>query len=82
MIRVSRKLSIALRETIRLHAETYHGGTMDMDRTLSAIGDLVRGLLAEIRDPELRDSYFTALTKDIKNAAQQKLDPCLCRTPT
>jgi hypothetical protein len=55
---ISRNLAVALMETIQQHAETFHGGKMDLNRTLSAIGDLASNFLADIRE---QDDPRTAL---------------------
>jgi hypothetical protein len=74
MIRVSHDLSIALLEAIQQHAETYHGGEIDLDRTVSAIGDVASGFLAEIRNPGERETYVLALIHGIRGAARLKLE--------
>jgi hypothetical protein len=70
---ISRTLSIALRETIQQHAETFHGGKMDVDRTLSAIGALASDFLAEILDHADRSAHFSALIHGIGNDTRQKI---------
>jgi hypothetical protein len=69
---ISRTLAVALMETIQQHAETYHGGKMEMSRTLSAIGDLASGFIAEIPAPDDRTAHYIALVRGIARELQQK----------
>jgi hypothetical protein len=74
---------LALRETIRQHAETYHGGKMGVDRTLSAIGDLASDFLAGIHQPTDQAEHYSALVNGIGDATRQKIaqrsEPLTCQ---
>jgi hypothetical protein len=74
MIRVSHDLGTALLEAIQQHAETYRGGKIDLDRTLSAIGDLASGFLVDIRNPGERETYVLALIHGITSTTRLKLE--------
>jgi hypothetical protein len=70
---IARNLSVAMFEAIRQHAETFHGGKMDVNRTLSAIGDLASDLLADIREPSERGAHYCALINGIGDATCRKV---------
>jgi hypothetical protein len=63
---ISRCLATALLEAMQQHADVYHGGKMDMNRSLSAIGDLASGLIAEIDEKQDCIAHFSALVSGIK----------------
>lgn len=63
---ISRDLAVALMETVVQHAETHHGGKMEVDRTLSAIGDLASGFLAEIDRGDDCLAHFSAMVSGIR----------------
>jgi hypothetical protein len=69
----ARKLSIAIMEAIQAHADRHHGGKRDLDRTLSALGDVASSLLAELRtEAEIR-THYRALMKAIARQTVRKL---------
>lgn len=69
---ISRNLAVALLETINDHAETYHGGKMDLHRALHAIGDLASGLIAEIDNAEDCAAHWAALVNGMKAEVLRK----------
>lgn len=69
---ISRNLAVALLETINEHAQTYHGGKMELDRALSAIGDLASGLIAEIEEVGDCIAHCVALHGGIKAEVLRK----------
>lgn len=70
---ISRDLATTLLEAIKLHAETFHGGKMDVNRSLSAIGDLASGFLAEIVERDDRGAHCVALINGIISATSAKV---------
>jgi hypothetical protein len=69
---ISRNLAVALMEMIQQYAETFHGGKMDVNRTLSAIGDLASNFLAEIGERDDRRAHCAALINGIISATSAK----------
>jgi hypothetical protein len=69
---ISRNLAVALMETIRVHAEQHHGGKMDLDRMLSAIGELASGFLAEVTNPVDRYVHYSKLMVAISRQVARK----------
>jgi hypothetical protein len=70
---IARNLSVALMEAIQQHAEKHHGGKIDVNRTLSAIGDLASGFLAAIRERDDRGAHCVALVNGIISATSAKI---------
>ena len=70
---ISRHLATALLEAIQQHAETFHNGKTDVNRTLSAIGDLASDFLAEIREHDDRGAHCVALINGIISATSAKI---------
>jgi hypothetical protein len=77
----ARNLSIAIMEAIQAHADRHHGGKRDLDRTLSALGDLASGFLAELRTQAEIRAHYGALVKDIAQQTARKLADEM-RSPT
>ena len=70
---IARNLSVALLEAIQQHAEKYHGGKTDVNRTLSAIGDLASRILADIRERDDRGAHCEALINGIISATSARV---------
>jgi hypothetical protein len=70
---ISRHLATALRETIHQHAERHHRGVMDLDRVLSALGDVTSGLLAELTNTHARVQHYRSLCSGIATATAAKI---------
>jgi hypothetical protein len=70
---ISRNLAVALMETIRAHAEHHHHGKMDLGRTLSALGELASGLLAELTAPKDIRAHYGELVQRIAQQTARKL---------
>jgi hypothetical protein len=70
---ISRNLATAIVETLQQHADRYHRGVMDLDRTLSAIGEVASGLLAELTTTDDRASHYSALVDGIAHATACKI---------
>ncbi len=69
---ISHRLGIALKETIRDHANQYHHGAQDMERIFSALGEIASSYLAEVPDPIQRHSLFDYLCTGIGKATNAK----------
>jgi hypothetical protein len=69
---ISRNLAVALRETIRAHAQQHHGGKMDRDRMLSALGELAADFLAEVTNTVDRYVHYSKLVVAISRQMARK----------
>jgi hypothetical protein len=69
----ARNLSIAIMEAIQAHADRHHGGKRDLDRTLSALGDVASTVLAELRTEAEIPAHYGALVKAIARQTVRKL---------
>jgi hypothetical protein len=70
---IARSLAVAIAEAIQAHAEQHHRGKMDMNRTLSALGDVTSGFLAELTTLADRASHYGALVGGIAQQTVRKL---------
>ena len=70
---ISRNLAVALMETIRAHAEQHHGGKMDLDRMLSALGGLASAFLSEVTNPAERYVHYSKLVVAISRQMAPKV---------
>jgi hypothetical protein len=60
-------------ETIRAHAEQHHGGKMDLDRMLSALGGLAPDFLAEVTSSADRYVHYSKLVVAISRRMARKV---------
>jgi hypothetical protein len=67
-------LHAAIREAIQAHAEHYRGGKIDLEKTLSAIGEAATRLLAEIPDAGQRIKSANALTIGIARTVRTQIE--------
>ena len=70
---ISRNLTVALMETIRAHAQQHHGGKMDRDRMLSALGELASHFLAEVTNSADRHVHYSKLIVAIGRQMARKV---------
>jgi hypothetical protein len=70
---ISRNLTAAILEAIQAHADRYNRGKMDLDRTLSALGEVASGLLAELTTTTDRAAHYSALVDGIAHSTARKI---------
>jgi hypothetical protein len=70
---ISRNLAVALMETILAHAQQHHGGKMDRDRMLSALGELASHFLAEVTNSADRYVHYSKLIVAISRQMARKV---------
>jgi hypothetical protein len=76
---ISRTLSIALKETIQQHAETFHDGKIEVEGTLIALCDVASAFIAELPDLADRDAHFGALLHRIRTDTHDKREKLVQR---
>ena len=67
-------LHVTIREAINTHADRHHGGNLDLDKALSALGEAAARLLAEIPDAEQRIKSANALTHGIARTVRTQIE--------
>ena len=70
--RPTHRLDIALHEAIQAHAAHYSNGKLDLEKILSALGEIASSYLAEIPDRADRQRLFNAYCIGIAKAANSK----------
>jgi hypothetical protein len=73
MTMISRTLAVALLETVQLHADQHQRGTISLDKTLSALGDVTSGLLAELTTTEDRRAHYDAFVQGVASGMTVKI---------
>lgn len=74
---ISRKLNIALQETIRAHAEQHNNGALDMETILEAMGEVMSDFLAEM--PAGQQAIFNGFCIGVACATNSKTSQQLVR---
>ena len=70
---ISHNLKTAIDETIQAHADRNHHGKVDLERVLSAIGDVSTDYLAQVPNVEERRTLWWLLINGIVKALGWKL---------
>lgn len=69
---ISRQLHVAIQEAIQEHADKHHGGVLDMERILSALGEVSAAYLAELPDTKQPQLIFNQLCIGIASSVNSK----------
>ncbi len=70
---ISRQLPTVILEAIQEHADHHNHGIIDVDRALSAVGEVASALLAELTNSDARIIHFRALVSGITAATASKI---------
>src|SRR5262245_45938274 len=70
--RTSHKLAVAIREAIQAHADTQHSGKLDLEKILSALGEVSSDFLSEIPDIVERGTIWAGFMKALMKAVDFK----------
>jgi hypothetical protein len=71
---ISHDLRTALAETIQAHARRYHYGKVDLERVLSALGELGSDFIAEVPETAARRALYWTLIYGLITALRWKIE--------